>query len=189
VASSDFNRPRSTSARLGKPLRCSFLLSGLLGLTTLAACAIHPRPQVVTVRTLESAVTVLPHAARRAVLSPASELRGLYCPLSERLGLLQIRTKKDWQTLRRHAPEIGPCPDLSHGIVVGLTSHAGLPLDGSWPIRLETARVHQGAGFVTAHFQGGSFLPDGTTYLETAQFNGLRIVLMAEVNGVRFYPE
>ena len=98
-------------------------------------------------------------------------------------------TRKDWEILRRYAPEIGPCPDLSRGIVVGVTSEAGLPLDGSWPIRLEAARIYQGAGFLIARFDGGSFLPDGTTYLEAAQFDGLHIVLMAEVNGVRFYPE
>lgn len=165
------------------------LLTVLAGLGALSACGTHDRQRVVSVHALEAATPVEPRLIRRAIISDTVQLNGLYYPLGRRLGLFQIRSAEEWETLRRCAPELGPCPDLDGGIVVGLASHAGLPLNGRWPIHLQYVRVHDGAGFATAHFDGGSFLPDGTTYLETAQFDGLATVLMVEVNGTRFYPE
>jgi len=165
------------------------LLTGVVGLANLSACDLRPHARTITVRALETAAAVTPHATRRAILSDRRELDDLYCPLNQRLGLLQVRSAKGWEALRRCAPELGPAPDFSRGIVIGLASHAGLPLNGTWPIHLETIRVHEGAGFVIARFEGGSFLPDGTTYLETAHVEGLAAVLMLEVDGTRFYPK
>lgn len=165
------------------------LLTGLVGLAALSSCGTRSRTRVVSVHTLETAAPVEPTATRRAVLACAAELSNLYRPLNSRLGLFQIQNAAEWNTLQHCAPELGRCPDLSGGIVVGVVSRAGLPLNGTWPIHVQAARVHEGAGFVIAHFDGGSFLPDGTTYVETAQFNNLRAVLMVEVNGVRFYPD
>ena len=49
---------------------------------------------------------------------------------------------------------------------------------------------HFGDSFIFLHdFEGGSFLPDGTTFLEAAQYDGLAAVLIVDVNGTRFYPE
>ncbi|MFQ5806479.1 MAG: hypothetical protein ACE5I3_08520 [Phycisphaerae bacterium] len=158
-------------------------------MAALSACSARLRDRTISVRTLESAPAVEPSVTRRAVVSDPPRLEGLYCPLGRRLGLFHIRTASEWEVLRRCAPELGPAPDFARGIVVGLASHTGQPLNGQWPIHLETVRVHEGVGFAIARFEGGSFLPDGTTYLETAQFDGLATVLMVEVNGTRFYPE
>ena len=189
MASAQGKRLRPTFAAPRSRTRRRTLLAGLAGLLVVSACATRPRARAVSIGALETAAAVEPSVTRRAIVSDLAELDELYCPLGRRLGLLQIRTASQWETLRRCAPELGRCPDLTRGIVVGLVSHAGLPLNGTWPIHLDTVRVHDGAGFVTARFQGGSFLPDGTTYLETAQVDGLCAVLMVEVNGVRFYPD
>jgi hypothetical protein len=165
------------------------LLGMLAGIGMLCACGTYARPPVVSVHTLEGAPSVYPSFTQRTIVSDPTRLHQFYYPLGQRLGLFQIRTPQQWEALRREAPELGPAPDFDRGIVVGLASHAGLPLDGTWPIHLQSVRIHNGAGFAIGSFGGGSFLPDGTTYLETAQFEGLATVLIVEVNGTRFYPE
>ncbi len=188
--------PSTHCKRAGRPLRAArrrvvhvLLLMILSGVGALCACGTYARPRVVSVHALEGAPSVYPSFTRRAIVSDAARLHQLYYPLGQRLGLFQIRTAEQWEALRREAPELGPAPDFDDGIVVGLASHAGLPLDGTWPIHLQSVRIHNGAGFATGSFGGGSFLPDGTTYLETAQFDGLAAVLIVEVNGTRFYPD
>jgi hypothetical protein len=165
------------------------LLLALSGAALLSACGTYTRARVVSVPALEAASPIEPSRVRRAIVSDTSQIRTLYCPLGQRLGLVRIRSTEEWELLRRCAPELGPAPDFKEGIVVGLASHAGLPLDGTWPIHVQSARIRDGAGLATGRFVGGSFLPDGTTYLETAQFNGLASVLIVEVNGTRFYPD
>lgn len=183
------NQLQPTCAAIPRLNVSGVLLIIASGLASLSSCSTQPRSQAVSIHTLENAATVQPGATRRAIVSHAPELGSFYYPLDSRLGLFQIRNAEQWNTLRRCAPELGRCPDLKRGIVIGLASRAGLPLNGTWPIRLETTRVHDGAGLVTAQFNGGSFLPDGTTYVEAAQYDNLRAVLIVEVNGVRFYPE
>jgi hypothetical protein len=189
VAGGQCKQPESTSRRGRRGLRVSLLLIGLAGSATLSACGLRPHRRAIDIHALETAAAVEPRLVRQAIVSDVSALDKLYHRLGPRLGLFQIRTAEQWEALRRHAPELGPSPDLTRGIAVGLASHAGLPVDGAWPIHLETVRVHDGIGFALGHFQGGSFLPDGTTYLEAAQFDGLAAVVMVEVNGTRFYPE
>jgi hypothetical protein len=165
------------------------LLVILSGIGGVSACNTLARPRVVSASALEGAPAAAPHITRRAIISDWAQVSELHCPLGQRLGLFQIRSEEQWERLRRQAPELGPAPDFDSGIVVGLASHAGLPLDGSWPIHLQSVRIHEGAGFATGYFEGGSFLPDGTTFLEAAQFDRLAKVLIVEVNGTRFYPE
>jgi hypothetical protein len=165
------------------------LAATLVALGGLSACGTHIRPQVVSVNALETAPVVKPSVTRRAIVSDTAQLRELYYPLGERLGLFQVRSAEQWELLRHQAPELGRAPNFDSGIVVGLASHAGLPLDGTWPIRLEAVRIHNGAGFASGRFEGGSFLPDGSTFLEAAQFDALAAVLIVEINGTRFYPE
>lgn len=165
------------------------LLVAMAVVPLLSSCGPRNHSQAVSIHSLEVADTVMPSATRRAIMCETGELDRLYHPLGRRLGLFQVRSPQEWELLRRHAPELGPAPDLDRGIVIGLASHAGLPVNGTWPIRLEAVRVYNGAGFAIGHFQGGSFLPDGTTYVETAQYDGLATVLMVEVNGTRFFPE
>lgn len=166
-------------------------LFGALMLSTLAglsACSLNSRASIVTVQSLEEAPATRPKMIRRAIVSPAADLEPCFCPLGPRLGLIQVRTEDDWEKWRTAAPEIGSCPDLSQGMVVGLLSHAGMPVNGRWPIHLDAIRVYRGAGFATGEFEGGTYLPDGTMYLEVAQFSDLRSVLMVEIDGTRFYP-
>ncbi|HMQ17111.1 MAG TPA: hypothetical protein PKC49_14165 [Phycisphaerae bacterium] len=110
-------------------------------------------------------------------------------PLSRRMALVQVRTCADWQALAEAAPQLGPCPELGRGMVVGLMYFGGTPLGGGeWPLELSTVRVFDGAGLVEAHFTGGSFLADGAGYVHLAQVDGLRAVLIVDVDGTRFYP-
>jgi hypothetical protein len=176
-----------------RPARCRVLRGSLLvGLTCLgglSACGLHSRAIVVSARALERAPAAQPSALYRAVVTDTARLEPFYYPLGRRLGLVQIKNADEWEALRAGAPELGPPPNFSRGIVVGLASRTGMPIDGMWPIHIESVRVYEGAGFAIARFDGGSFLPDGTTYLETAQIDGLAAVLMVEINGLRFYPE
>ena len=118
-----------------------------------------------------------------------SALGDAFRPLGARLGLVQVNSAEQWARLARLAPGLGPCPDLSGGSVVGLASTIGMPLNGRWPIHVQSVRAHEGAGLLVARFDGGSYLPDGTAYLETMYVPDLATVLVVEVNGVRFYPE
>jgi hypothetical protein len=158
-------------------------------LLTLSSCAGSSHRRALTVQALESASSFTPAVTQRAVITDPATLGDLYQALGRRVGLLQIRSVQEWERLRRAAPELGPPPDFRRGAVIGITSDAGLPLDGSWPIWLEAVRVYEGAGLVVARFPGGTFLPDGTTYLEAAQIDGLEGVLLVDVNGTRFYPQ
>jgi hypothetical protein len=168
--------------------RRSVLPACAVTLGALAACSIQPAQERLTIHSLEMAQKVCPEAPRRAIVSDCAALQDLCYPLAGRLGLLQVHSPDDWSRLIQVAPELGPCPDFSRGMVVGVVSWAGLPLDGEWPIALEDVRCCHGAGLVSAHFRGGSYLPDGTTYLEAAFLEDLEAVLILDVNGVRFYP-
>jgi len=174
-----------------QPSRRRCALAGLLiaGLAALTSCAGRSARPAITVQALESASRVAPTFTRRAIVTRPDELGDLYHPLGRRCGLIEVRSGSEWERLRRVAPELGPPPDFRRGAVIGITSDAGLPLDGSWPIGLEAVRVCAGAGFAVARFPGGTFLPDGTTYLEASQIEGLAVVLMVEINGTRFYPQ
>ncbi len=145
--------------------------------------------RVVSLRQLESAPLTLPGQTRRIVLADAQALDGAYHALTPRLGILVVRDAATWQRLARQMPNPGPQPDLSTGAVVGVVSRAGLPLDGCWPVSLDAIQVHGGAGLVSASFRGGTYLPDGTLYAETAYVNDLDAVLVVSVNGLRYFPE
>jgi hypothetical protein len=172
----------------GPPIRGlrTLLATGLATTAMLSACGTHPRLSSVAIRTLETAQAVQPARIQRTVVSDAAGLGKLCYPIGRRLGLLQVRSAKDWQTVRMCAPELGPPPDFSQGIVIGLLSQTGQPLNGEWPIRLESVRIHDGVGLALAHFKGGSFLPNQTTYLEMAQIHGLASLEMIDVDGARF---
>jgi hypothetical protein len=160
-----------------------------MALLALLACSMHRVPQTVTVRALETAPTTPPYETRRAIVAESSSLHDLCSPLGGRLGLIQVRSTRDWTRLTQVVPQLGPCPDFSRGMIIGLASWTGLPVNGEWPICLESVRLHQGAGLVGARFHSGSYLPDSTTYIETAFVENLDAVLILDVNGVRFFPD
>lgn len=170
---------RTRAASLG-PMGCAVLLA-------IGACSAPQSLRVVSVQQLEAA----PSAARpagRAVLCDARRIAPLLRWLGPRLALFEIHTAAQWDALRAAAPMLQGSPDFSRGIVVGVVSRAGIPLDGQWPIRIESVRVHDRAGYIAAAFVGGNYLADDTTFLEVAYVPNLESILMLDVNGVRYYP-
>ena len=156
-------------------------------LTGLSACG--PRPtRTISATSLESAPATPPSHSRWHMVSNPEALRRLYQPLGRRMGLIQVRNQRDWDVLVRSAPQIGPCPDLQRGIVVGLASETGTPLHGDWPFHWNSIRVCEGAGLIEASFNSGSYFPDGMMYLETAYVEDLSAVLVVAVDGVWYYP-
>lgn len=161
----------------------------LLGLLLLAGCRAAMPPLTISVDALECAPPVIPIDSIQSIAADSDRLRRLWKPLGTRVGLVQIRTPQQWREFQAVAPEAGRCPDLSSGAVVAIVNCSGTPLSGEWPIELASVRVHNGAGFVSAEFRGGTYLPDGTAYVEMVQVPGLAEVLMVDVNGVRFYTD
>ena len=183
--------PRKHAMNEGCSRRWHGLLGSALAMSTLgiASCASKPRTLTVSISKLESAAEVGPIHTQRSLVTDVETLQPFSIALGPRLGLVQVRSAGEWQRLREVAPEVGDCPNLSRGSVVGILCRTGTPLDGDWPIDLDTVRIADGAGFICASFHGGSYLPDGATYLETTYIEGLNSVLMVDVNGVRFYTE
>lgn len=178
-------KPRGTS----RICQTGCLLIALAILGPLAACRSPATSRTLTLTDLENAPPAHAVLLERAVVSDAHELKKLCTQLGVRLGLIEVRSPRDWQRLAGIAPGVGRCPNLRHGMVVGIASWAGLPANGRWPIHLDGVNVRDGAGLVKATFEPGTYLPDGTTYLETAYVEGLRAVLAVDVNGTTFYPD
>ena len=157
-------------------------------LVGLSACGVSPARRTISLHELETAPVIQPHATRRHIVSDPAALRPLYQPLGRRFGLIQVCSEDQWEQLSRAAQRMGPCPNLRRGIVVGLVSEAGTPLDGGWPFRWQGIRLCDGAGLIEANFNSGNYLPDGTTWLETAYVERLRKGLVVSVDGSRYYP-
>jgi len=178
-------RPQRT-ARPPLAILCAI---GLLAVMLPSACSQPAGVRLVRLAELEAAPTAQVHPLARVLLSDASVLATpLYSPLCRRLGLLHVRNERDWEVLSRCATGLGACPDFARGLVVGLVTRVGQPLDGGWPVRIDAVQVFDGAALVSARFQSGTYLADGTSYLELVQVAGLQQVLVVEVNGVRLYP-
>lgn len=181
-----------TAAPVCKPAR---FYRGCLGVTallltsTLLGCGTAPRARTITVSQLEAAPRVPQMQTARALATNPDALRALCTPLGARLGLLQIHSHAEWDSLRKVVPHLGSCPDLHLGMLVGLACWAGTPISAHWPIRIEDVRVCDGAGIVTGEFSGGTYLPDGAAFIELAQVPGLATVLVVDVDGTRFYPD
>lgn len=170
------------------PRRPAGWLLGLLLAAWLPACTGGPSAVTVTLEDLEAAVPVAITDTRRVYVSDPAVLHDLCTPLGSRLGLLQIHRTADWERLSAAAPELGPCPDLRSGSVIGLACWAGTPVSGHWPIRIDAVHLHRGAGLLEARFVGGTYLPDGAAVLETAHVRGLHTLLVANINGSLFCP-
>lgn len=176
-----------TESRLRTP--SALLWPTFCALALLTACSARPRTIEVSVHALSNAPSAPPIRRDFAVVCDESAIHDMITPLGKRLGLIEIVSPQAWDRLRSATAGIGKCPDLRRGIVVGVVSSAGKPIDADqWPIELSNVRLLEGAGFVTAEFAGGNYQPDGTSYVALAQVDGLHSVLLVEVNGVRFYP-
>ncbi|MFH1746720.1 MAG: hypothetical protein ABIG44_06710 [Planctomycetota bacterium] len=175
----------------GTPVRGRSLLI-LVGLTSVLvgfpACTWQTVRRTVTLSALEAAPQVYPtNHCRRIAIDP-SALQPVARPLSERIALVQVHSPMEWDQLCQATGAVASCPDFSRGMIVGLISQTGTPLDGSWPFEWGSVHVHEGAGLLRVHFTGGSYFPDGTTYVETAYVENLGALLVVDINGDRFYP-
>jgi hypothetical protein len=167
------------------------ILGGSLGLTLapLYACSAPALRPAVSLSTLERAPAVEPTGVERWAIVDAAALDAVCKPLSRRMALIELRTAADWRRFERAVGLPLIPPDFARGAVVGVVSRAGQPLSGDWPVTLEQVRACDGAGWLTAHFAPGNYLPDGTAFAETAWVEGVAAVLAVEVNGERFYPD
>jgi hypothetical protein len=153
-----------------------------------SGCRQHPPSRIISVEELEHGQIVLPENAERHLVANPDAVDALCRPLNNRFGFLAIQDPADWEKLRQAVPGLSAAPDLSAGLVVGLVSWAGLPLDGEWPLSIEMARVSRGGGYLTALFRPGTYLPDRTAYLELAYLPDVETVLVVDVNGLRYTP-
>ena len=161
------------------------LVAGVLAV--LPACRFLSPTRTIALADLEAAPAQRPTGARHVVVSDAQGLRALCKPLGPRLGLIEVRSAEQWRALEDAAPQIGACPDLRRGTVVGIVAWGGTPLNGGWPVEFDAVQVHEGGGLLKAKFKGGTYLPDGTARLETGYVPGLHAVLVVDVNGTPFY--
>lgn len=167
----------------------SGVFAAAFGAAVLSACSAPPAARTVSVRSLELAQRATTASAGRAIISDDTAVAELIAPLGPRLGLLRVRTPAEWRRLTRSCKGLGPEPDFSRGMVVGVVSRVGVPLNETWPIHLNTIRLCDRAGYVQARFESGTYLPNGATFIDTAYCEGLDAVLIVDINGVRFYPE
>lgn len=154
-----------------------------------AACSAPPRTQAIRVSDLERAAPAAILPAGRSVVTDTARLGPLLRRVAPALAMVQVNTPQEWEQLRAAAPQLGAAPDLRRGMVVGLVNLLGEPLSHEWPVRIEAVRVHQRAAFVSGRLAGGSYLPDGLAFVETAYVPDTRAVVMLEVNGVRYVTD
>lgn len=173
------------NGRRGRGLRVPWLAAVLV---TIGGCRSAPTAPTISLQELKTA-PVQPLADRqRHVVSDRDALRPLCQPLGRRVGLVQVRDVREWEQLARAVPQLGSCPDLALGIVVGLLSEGGIPLEDDWPFEWQALRLRDGAGLIEAHFNGGNYLPDDTVLIETAYVPNLKAVLAVSVDGTWYFP-
>jgi hypothetical protein len=161
------------------------LVALLTALTGCAAAGLSPLGTV-SLTDLETSPARLPTGIQRGFIEDPADLESLVYPLGRRLGLLEVRDAQQWRLLAQAVPGLGECPDLSRGGLVGLVSLGGTPIAGGPPFRLKAVRVHRGAGLIEVQFNSGTYLPDGSSYFEMAYVNGLRSVLVVNVDGLEY---
>lgn len=156
-------------------------------LVALTSCATRLPVTHVSLRALETAPSSRPRERIRTIVSDVDKLGALHHALNVNIGIVQIRSIADWRLLNEVAPQPGPPPDFSRGIVVGVLSRAGMPLDGGWPASIESVQMVDSAGLLISHFHSGCYLPDTTAYLESAYVEGLHTLLVVDIDDLRFY--
>lgn len=173
----------------GLGLRRVVAPAAVISAMLVGGCAVRSH-SVITPDELDAAVPRLPIDVRRGLLADPDRVRDLMTHLGSRMALIQVHAREQWDRLSAACGGLGVCPDLSRGDVFAVASLIGTPTDGDeWPVALEEVRAVRGAALLTASFAGGSYLPDGATYVCIAHVPDVRSVLIVEVNGVRFYPE
>lgn len=142
---------------------------------------------VVPLARLEAAEPAETGAAQRIVVSNPEALRDVIYPLGKRCGLIAIRGAADWMRLREAAPELQVGDETARGTLIGVALWAGTPLDGRWPVRAVTIRTSDGGALAEYTLAGGTYRPDGVTYLDVVFVPSAKAVLVVDINGVRFY--
>ncbi len=177
---------KQAGTRAGCTHTLALALPGMFVL--LSGCRTAPAARNATAAGLETAPVAPTAAVAHVLVGDAQALRRICTPLGPRLGLLQVRTRAEWNCLAGIAPQVGACPDLQHGMLIGVACWAGSPADGHWPLRIDAIRAAAGKAWVEASFSGGSFLPDGLAFLETAYAGQVHAVSAVSVDGTTFYP-
>ncbi len=116
---------------------------------------------------------------------PAALAREMHA-LGPRLAVLQVRDPQAWNAVAAALPDPPPLPDFKSGSVVGLISRIGRPVGGSAPVQLREVLDLGDAASISGAFAGGSFLPDGSTYLTLAWVETRSPVDLAEIDGQIF---
>lgn len=189
-----YGRDPSQSGMRPAAGRTRLFLAAALGIAAATvcfslSCALPSGTQRISVRSLEEGLSYPPQHRRRLMVSDASKLAPLYLALSDHVGLIQIHNAFEWSILGQVVSYLGPAPDFSRGIVIGILSQLGTPLDGGWPVTIRSVRVYARAGLLKTEFNAGCYQPDGAAYLETAYVAGLRSILVVDIDSARFYPE
>lgn len=153
-----------------------------------ASCVtIAGRP--VTPAALDLVPAVSPLARQRAIVCDFAELAPIYHPLNENLGMLEVRTARDWDCLRRAAPELRKPDNFSRGTLIAIISHCGTPVDGTWPVRITSVRARDGMGVMATDFTSGCFYPDAVTHADAAFIEGNLQIVAVDVCQIRYIPE
>lgn len=179
--------PPSAFGRFSRLQALAAIAAGLA--LAISGCNFRPAVRYVRSEVLQHAPAWLPDETRAAIVADPDSLRAQEIPLGGRLTFVQARTAQEWESLRRCAPDIGACPDLLHGVAVGVVASTGLPLDGHCPLKIVGLRTTSGAGMLHVDYEGGTFLADGTTYLELAIVPIRTTILIVDVNGSLYYPQ
>ena len=175
-------KPAARRARLA-PL----VLLGALAGVAFAGCHTRTATPTTDWTALDLGSQVTPRRLHRAALGDPAGLAPLHRPLSARLGVVVVRNADDWQTLADAIPDIGPCPDLTGGAVIGLVTRTGTPVDGGWPVQVTGARQAGRAGVVQVSSRGGAYLSTGIVYVEVIYVPGPQKVVAVDLDGWRQY--
>jgi hypothetical protein len=183
-----FDHPRAVAGNLRRRHAAVTLIAA--GASLALSCAAPP-PTIrrISLASLEAAPPRYAVQRMRTVVGDIERLGSLYRPLTDRVGIIEVRDRRAWDRLHEVAPRLGPPPDFARGMVVGVVSRAGQRVDGRWPIRIESVRLSESAGLVTSSFESGAYLPDGVAFMEATFVEGLAAVLVVEVDGMRFYAD
>lgn len=156
-----------------------------LAATLLASCRPAARSGV-SAEALENSLPA-PHVELgRAAVADLGALRPMMVRLGDRMGLIVVRSPRQWAALVAAAPALRAHAPPQFGCVVCLLSWTGTPLSGRFPSAIRAVHVADGAAIVIADFEAGTYLPDGAAYIDAVLAPGVRDVLAVDVGGTRF---
>lgn len=126
-------------------------------------------------------------AAQRVIVSDPESLRSITQPLTSRAALLEVRNRKEWRMLECATMPLGPAPDFSRGIVVGIVADLGTPLRAGWPISIDAVRPLGADAMLCTSLRADSYLPDGAMFVEFVHIPGLLgRVRLVEIGNERY---